>query len=169
MEYLEQRVSMEASRALRGTKEVVVLRSQRQGGKRAQVWNENRGEGVLSLPLLRALVRRRRGDVRQCFPLLIPHLHLSLPQIIPRPNHTPAARAYHIPMVTAQLLPPAYPQPRLSSLPTSARTRPSMPNYFASQKPGEVSLLSTPHHHSYIRHRRPTMTEDTQGWTHKGE
>ena len=165
----QQQLLMESAGARLWTKEAVVWGSQRRGGRRARVQNGNREGGAPLLLLSRALVRRGRRDVRQCFPLLIPLLHLSLPQIIPQPKHMLAARAYHIPMATARQPPAAYPQHRLRSLQTSTRTLPSMPNCFALQKPGEVSPLSIPHRHSPTRLRKPIMMEGMQGWMHKGE
>lgn len=147
----------------------MALESRHRGGRRVRVRNESRGGGALLLLLSRALVRRGRRDVRRCFPLLIPHLHLSLPQIIPQCNHMLAARAYHILMASVHHPPPAYLQRQLHSLQTSTRTLPSTPNCFASQKPGEGSPLSILRHLSHSRRRRPITTKDTQGWTHKGE
>lgn len=143
--------------------------SQRRGGRRARVRNGNRGGEVL-LPLQsRALVRRGRRDVRRCFPLLIPHLHISLLQIIPQRNYMLAARAYHI-LMTMALPPPApSPQRQSHSRQTSIRILPSTPNCSASQRPGGVSPLSIPRHHSHTRRRRPIMMEGTRGWTHMGE
>lgn len=124
---------------------------------------------MLLLLLSRALVRPGRSDMHRCFPLLILHPPLSLPQITPQRNRILAARACYILMAMAQPPPVIYPKRQLPSLLTSTRTLPSMPNCFVLQKPGEVLLLSIPHRHSRTHHRRHIMMEDTRRWIHKGE
>lgn len=123
---------------------------------------------MLLLPLSKVPERRGRRDARRCFHPLILLPHLFPPQTT-RPNCMLAARAYHIQMATALLPPTLCSQHQLHSLQTSTQTLPSTPNCFGSQKPGEVLPLSTPLHHSCTPHRRSTMIQDTQRWTHKGE